>query len=269
MKTLKFEHHQAQLIAAGKKNATWRLYDDKNLSVDDEIRIVDKVNPDITDTWQVIGHAKVNEVVEKRLGDVTPEDMKGHEVFGTDDEMVAKYRSYYGERVTLDTPVKIIYFDFTPVTGEIPTGAMLLEETKLYTDGGSRGNPGESACAYAICKMDGTVVEKAGFYIGIATNNQAEYYGFKRGLERARELGINKINLYSDSELVVNQMNGKYKVKNQELAPLYQEVKALADSFEKIIITHVPRELNKTTDSEVNRILDQQEKTRHRKSSGR
>ncbi|MBI4033530.1 reverse transcriptase-like protein, partial [Candidatus Saccharibacteria bacterium] len=217
MKTLKFEHNRAQKIAGGEQNATWRLYDDKDLSVDDDIRIVDKVNPSQPDRWQVIGHAKVNEVTEKRLGDVTPEDMKGHEAFGSEEEMLATYRNYYGDRVTLDTPVKIIYFDFTPTSGEIPTGAMLLEEAKLYTDGGSRGNPGESACAYAISKMDGTVVEKAGFYIGIATNNQAEYYGFKRGLERCQDLGINKINLFSDSELVVNQMNGKYKVKNQEL----------------------------------------------------
>lgn len=265
MKTLKFEHHRAQKIAAGEQNATWRLYDDKNLSVDDEIRIVDKVNLDTPNTWQVIGRAKVKEVVEKRLKDVTPDDMKGHEVFNSDQEMLTKYRSYYGDRVTLDTPVKIIYFDFTPVSGEIPTGAMLLEEAKLYTDGGSRGNPGESACAYAISKMDGTVVEKAGFYIGIATNNQAEYYGFQRGLERCRDLGINKINLYSDSELVVNQMNGKYRVKNQELAPLHQEVKALVDSFEEVVIVHVPRELNKTTDNEVNRILDQQAKIKRKK----
>ncbi|MEX1059351.1 MAG: reverse transcriptase-like protein, partial [Candidatus Saccharimonadales bacterium] len=74
-----------------------------------------------------------------------------------------------------------------------------------------------------------------------------------------------KINLYSDSELVVNQMNGKYKVKNQELAPLNQEVKALVDSFEKVIITHVPRELNKITDNEVNRILDQQARIKRKK----
>ena len=261
MKTLKFEHGQAQLIAGGKLTTTWRLYDDKDLSVDDDIRIVDKVDPKNTDTWQVVGHAKVNQVVEKRLGEVTSEEMKAHD-FGSLDDVLTKYQSYYGDRVTLDDPVKIIYFDFTPTTGEIPTGAMLLEEAKLYTDGGSRGNPGESACAYAICKLDGTVVEKAGFYIGIATNNQAEYYGFKRGLERCRELGIDKVILFSDSELVVNQMTGKYKVKNQELAPLHQEVRALADSFEKVEFTHVPRELNKITDQEVNKILDQQERTK-------
>lgn len=265
MKTLKFEHQLAQLIAEGKKNTTWRLYDDKNLSVDDQVRIVDKVDPKSPGTWRVIGHATVNEIIEKRLGEVDENDMKGHEAFASKEEMLATYKGYYGQRVSMETPVKIIYFDFNPVTGEIPTGAMLLEEAKLYTDGGSRGNPGESACAYAICKMDGTVVEKAGYYIGIATNNQAEYCGFKRGLERARELGIDRINLYSDSELVVNQVNGKYKVKNQELAPLYQEVRELADSFEKVIITHVPRELNKTTDLEVNRILNQQARAKKKR----
>lgn len=265
MKTLKFDHNLAQLIAEGRKNSTWRLYDDKDLSVDDEIRIVDKINPKDPDSWRVIGHGKVSEVVEKRLGEVTQKDMGGHETYASQDAMLTTYKGYYGDRVTLDTPVKIIFFDFTPVAGEIPTGAMLLEEAKLYTDGGSRGNPGESACAFVICKMDGTVVEKAGFYLGIATNNQAEYYGFMRGLERCRDLGIDKVSLYSDSELVVNQMNGKYKVKNQELAPLHQEVKALADSFERVIFVHIPRELNKITDTEVNLILDRRAREKRKK----
>src|SRR5574337_391245 len=165
----------------------------------------------------------------------------------------------------MEAPIKLIYFTYQPVSGETPTEAMLLEAAKLYTDGGSRGNPGESASAYAICKMDGTVVEKSGSYIGIATNNQAEYYGFKAGLERCRVLGINKIALFSDSELVVNQMTGKYKVKNQELSPLHKEVKALADSFEKVTFTHVPRELNKITDTEVNRILDNNARLKRKK----
>jgi ribonuclease HI len=78
-----------------------------------------------------------------------------------------------------------------------------------------------------------------------------------KGLERARNLGIDKISLFSDSQLVVNQMNGLYKVKNQELAPLHQQVKEIAESFEKISFTYVPRELNKLADGEVNRILDE------------
>ena len=159
-----------------------------------------------------------------------------------------------------------MFFKFSSSsTGQTPAGGMLLEEAKIYTDGGSRGNPGDSSCAYVICNLDDTVVEKSGFYLGMATNNQAEYLGFKHGLERARDLGIDKIKMYSDSQLVVNQMKGLYKVKNQELASLNQEVKALADSFESIEFNYVPRELNKIADGEVNRILDEHELSKRAK----
>jgi ribonuclease HI len=257
MKTLKFNHKDAQQVLEGKKTTTWRLYDDKDLSVDDEIKFIDKIEPDNTESWQVIGKAIVSEVREKKLKDVTEEDMEGHAVFSSPDEVLNYYKDIYGERVTLDTIVKIVFFKFSPTMGEEPTGAMLLDEAKVYTDGGSRGNPGDSSCAYVICSIDDTVVEKSGFYLGVATNNQAEYFGFKKGLERARNLGIDKVSLFSDSQLVVNQMNGLYKVKNQELAPLHQEVKEVAESFEKISFTYVPRELNKLADGEVNRILDE------------
>jgi ribonuclease HI len=264
MKTLKFDHELAGLILKGEKTSTWRLYDDKDLSVDDVIKVVDKVNPDEPTTWQVIGTAKVTEVTEKKLGSVSDEDMAGHEAFDSKEQMLNTYKTYYGERVTFDTPVKIIHFDFTDSADERPTGAMLLEEAKIYTDGGSRGNPGDSSCAYVICNMDDSVVEKSGFYLGMATNNQAEYYGFAKGLERARNLGIDRITLFSDSQLVVNQMKGLYKVKNQELAPLHQQVKALADSFEKIDFVYVPRELNKIADGEVNRILDEHQSSKRK-----
>jgi ribonuclease HI len=265
MKTLKFEHKLAQLISEGKKTTTWRIYDDKDLSVNDRIKLIDKVNPNVRSSWQVIGLGEVREIIEKKLGDVTDADMAGHEAFNSRDEMLSTYKSYYGDRVTFETPVKIILFDFTPSTGDIPTQAMLLEEAKIYTDGGSRGNPGDSACAFVICEMDDSVVEKSGYYMGMATNNQAEYYGMIKGLERARDLGIDRIMLFSDSQLVVNQMSGFYKVKNQELAPLYRQLNELAQSFEKISFTHVPRELNKIADKEVNRILDQHERSKKKK----
>jgi ribonuclease HI len=264
VKTLKFDHDQAKLIIDGSKTSTWRLYDDKDLSVDDEVKIIDKVDSANADSWKVIGQGTVDLVIEKKLGSVTPEDMSGHEPFASQEEMLNVYRGYYGQRVNLDTPVKMVHFKFTPnIDGDLPTGGMLLEEAKIYTDGGSRGNPGSSACAYVICKLDDTVVEKSGSYLGMATNNQAEYFGFLKGLERARELGIDNITLFSDSQLVVSQMNGEYKVKNQELLPIYQDTKAVANSFEKITFTHIPRELNKTADLEVNRILDENE--RHKK----
>lgn len=192
--------------------------------------------------------------------------MENHEVFASQEAMLEHYRDYYGPRVTLDTPVKIIQFEFTPSSGDTPSAAMLLDEIKLYTDGGSRGNPGDSACAFVICKMDDTVVEKSGYYMGMATNNQAEYYGMKVGLERARDLGIDRVTLFSDSQLVVNQMNGIYKVKNQELAPLNADVKELAAGFLKIQFIYIPRELNKTADTEVNRILDEQARSKKKKN---
>ena len=133
-----------------------------------------------------------------------------------------------------------------------------MDAAKLYTDGGSRGNPGPSAGAFLICKMDGNVVEKSGFYIGIATNNQAEYQALLKGLNRSQTLGVRKLNVFMDSELIVKQLNGVYKIKNKDLEPLYRQVKNLAAGFDETSFTHVPRALNKEADTEVNRILDQQ-----------
>jgi len=133
-----------------------------------------------------------------------------------------------------------------------------LNQAKLFTDGGSRGNPGPSAIAFVICKMDDTVVEKAGDYIGETTNNQAEYQALKAGLKRAQELGVKKLIVNLDSELVVKQINGQYKIKNHELLPHYNDVKQLAGQFDEVTFQHVPRALNAAADKEVNRILDQQ-----------
>jgi kynurenine formamidase/ribonuclease HI len=137
----------------------------------------------------------------------------------------------------------------------------LISEAKLFTDGGSRGNPGESAIAHVICKMDDSVVEKTGKYIGIATNNQAEYKALLAGLERVIRLGIKKLTVYMDSELIVKQLKGEYKIKNPELTPLYRQIKKLSASFGSIAFVHVPRALNSVADGEVNRILDEQKRS--------
>lgn len=135
-------------------------------------------------------------------------------------------------------------------------GEKHMQEAKLFTDGGSRGNPGSSAGAFLICKMDDNVVKKSGFYIGITTNNQAEYHALLKGLQSSQGLGIRKINVFMDSELIVKQLNGLYKVKNKDLEPLYRQVEDLAAGFSDISFTHVPRLMNKEADNEVNRILD-------------
>jgi ribonuclease HI len=128
----------------------------------------------------------------------------------------------------------------------------------VWNNGGSRGNPGPSAIAFVICKLDDSVVEKSGEYIGDTTNNQAEYQALKAGLKRAQEMGVKNLIVNMDSELVIKQINGLYKIKNQELLPHYNDIKQLAGKFDQVIFQHVPRALNAAADKEVNRILDAQ-----------
>jgi ribonuclease HI len=107
-----------------------------------------------------------------------------------------------------------------------------------------------------LLDKDDTIVEKGGEYLGITTNNQAEYQAVKLGLETAKKLGARKVHGHMDSLLVVNQMNGIFKIKNRELWPIHQAIKDLKESFESVTFVHVPREMNKLADEQVNIILD-------------
>lgn len=129
----------------------------------------------------------------------------------------------------------------------------------LYSDGGSRGNPGVSAAAYVIETPDGEVVERGGVYLGITTSHQAEYHGLRIGLERAAELGYKRLEFRLDSLMVVNQMKGIYSVKNRDLWPINERILDLLTQFEEVRFTHVRREFNTIADGEVNRILDEHE----------
>lgn len=130
------------------------------------------------------------------------------------------------------------------------------EEMKLYADGGSRGNPGPSAGGFVLFTMDDQVALLSGKYLGVTTNNQAEYHSLKGGLEAAIKHNVKTLHVHMDSLLVINQMKGIYKVKNRELWPIYQAIKDLLPNFKKITFTHVPRELNTVADAEVNKALD-------------
>jgi ribonuclease HI/pterin-4a-carbinolamine dehydratase len=134
--------------------------------------------------------------------------------------------------------------------------SLQVKEIKLYADGGSRGNPGPSASGYVLLDMNDTIIFKSGVYLGITTNNQAEYQALKFGLEEAKKLGVREVNVYMDSLLVINQMKGIFKVKNRDLWPIHEAIKELAKQFKKVVYTHVPRELNKLADAEVNTTLD-------------
>lgn len=130
-----------------------------------------------------------------------------------------------------------------------------INSAELFTDGGSRGNPGPSAIGVAIIN-DNKIIYELGEYIGETTNNQAEYLALKKGLIQAIEMNIQTLAVFMDSELIIKQINGQYKVKNADLLPIYQEVKKLSANFHSISFTHVRREKNKIADGLVNKALD-------------
>ncbi len=133
-----------------------------------------------------------------------------------------------------------------------------ITEMQLYADGGSRGNPGPSASGYVLLDMDGQPVLRAGEYLGVTTNNQAEYQALKLGLEHAlHDYQAHEVHVYMDSMLVVNQMKNIFKIKNRDLWPIHNACVELTKKFEKVSFDHVPRELNKAADTEVNKALDE------------
>ncbi len=129
-------------------------------------------------------------------------------------------------------------------------------KARLYTDGGARGNPGPAAYAYVLEADDGTVLDARGEAIGIATNNQAEYRALLAGLAKAVEVGASELEVVSDSELLVRQMNGEYRVKNAALRELSIEAARLARAVGKVRYTAVRREENELADRLVNEALD-------------
>jgi ribonuclease HI len=126
---------------------------------------------------------------------------------------------------------------------------------KIHTDGGARGNPGPAAYAYVIDRPGENAIEVAG-RLGTATNNIAEYTALVRALEHALKLGARRLHVLSDSELLVKQMNGLYKVKHEGLRPLYEQAQELCRQFESVKIQHVFRERNKHADRLYNEVLD-------------
>jgi ribonuclease HI/ADP-ribose pyrophosphatase YjhB (NUDIX family) len=138
----------------------------------------------------------------------------------------------------------------------------------IFSDGGSRGNPGPSAAGFIIVNNQKQVIAEGGEYLGITTNNQAEYHGVRLGLEKAIELGFKQIDFKVDSMLVVNQLKGFYKIKNRELWPINERIRELMKQFDRVTFTHVLREYNQLADGVVNKTLDRhaqdREKLEHR-----
>ena len=127
----------------------------------------------------------------------------------------------------------------------------------IHADGASRGNPGQSAIGATIEDSEGRLLASLSQPIGRATNNQAEYRAVIAALKEALKLGAGEADIYLDSELVVKQINGSYRVRNAALKPLYLEVKELAASLKGFRISHIPRRQNAEADALANKAFEQ------------
>ena len=133
---------------------------------------------------------------------------------------------------------------------------MNVNKVIICTDGAARGNPGPAAIGATIKDEHGRLIAHISRRIGSTTNNQAEYRAIIAALEEAIKLGAKQVYAKSDSELVVKQLNGKYRVKKASLKPLFQQVKQLQGLLESFTITHIPREQNAEADNLANKALD-------------
>ena len=131
-----------------------------------------------------------------------------------------------------------------------------LNGVTVNVDGASRGNPGPSGIGYCIYGTDGKIIEHGGEFIGFATSRIAEYYALKKGIERAIELNLKTVRFISDSLMVVNQMNGVFSIKNQDILPIYRELQSKLQNFDAVSFTHVPRSNNVSADHEANLAID-------------
>lgn len=127
----------------------------------------------------------------------------------------------------------------------------------VYVDGASRGNPGPSGVGYYVVDVDGKVLERGGKFIGFATSRVAEYYAMKNGIEIAVKLGLKSAHFYSDSLMVINQLNGVFTIKNPDIITIYESIQKLLDNFDSVSFTHISRFENLIPDSEANRAIDE------------
>lgn len=245
MKPFKIEDRLLNKIISKNLNFVAIVDGDSSVSVDDSLEFVNSSN-------KAVGVGVVDQVLIRRL--------KEFEAMDNELKEQLEYLRASGD-VTDLSPVKVVYFSFQAYEKPKNLTGVRSEELrliKMFSDGGSRGNPGPSASGYVLMTTEDKIIKSAGVYLGITTNNQAEYKSLKFGMEDAKTLGAREIDIFMDSQLVINQMNGVYKIKHPELIPIYKQIKELEAGFDKVTYTHVPREFNKLADAEVNKCLDSQ-----------
>jgi ribonuclease HI len=144
-----------------------------------------------------------------------------------------------------------------PLPSEPRGPAAVPSSLKLFSDGAARGNPGPAGAGAVLMDAEGRVVARLGRFLGVQTNNYAEYMGLLLGLKHARSLGVKELEVLADSELLIRQLQGRYQVKSPTLRPLYEEASALLEQIPRVKLTHVPREKNKAADEMSNRAIDE------------
>jgi ribonuclease HI len=135
--------------------------------------------------------------------------------------------------------------------------SLINQDLKVFCDGGSRGNPGPAACAALIKNNQGKILAQKAEFLGETTNNVAEYHGLILGLNLAKRFKPRKLTVYADSKLLINQIQGRYKIKEKNLGPLFIKIWNLKQSFSKINFVYIPREQNKEADSLVRKTLSE------------
>lgn len=155
-----------------------------------------------------------------------------------------------------ETSISVLEIEEGRVNADRVTSRDTANAITINVDGASRGNPGPSGIGYCIHDESGKIIEQGGEFIGFATSRLAEYYAMRKGIERATELGFKTVRFISDSLMVVNQLNGIFRVKNHDIKPVYGDIQSKLGQFEAISFTHVPRSQNTIADSEANAAID-------------
>ena len=155
-----------------------------------------------------------------------------------------------------ETSITVLEIEEEKITTNRISPRDTANSVTINVDGASRGNPGPSGIGYCIYDSSGHIIERNGEFIGFSTSRLAEYYAMRKGVERAIELGFKTAHFISDSLMVVNQLNGIFHIKNQDIVPIYNDIRKKLEQFEAVSFTHVPRSKNLIADSEANAAID-------------
>ena len=162
-----------------------------------------------------------------------------------------------------ETSISVIEIEEEKSTASHASARDTANAVSINVDGASRGNPGPSGIGYCITDAHGRTIEKGGEFIGFATSRVAEYYAMRKGIERALDLGHRTAKFISDSLMVVNQLNGIFRIKNHDIIPIFQDIQELITKFDAVSFVHVPRSQNTVADSEANHAIDRILKDKH------